>query len=186
VLPDTFTFAEASEAGLSKHGLYRLLDEGEVIALRRGLYRRADAALADLGLITIASVAPRATMCLATALAHHGLSDAIPIAPDIALPRGTRPPAGARAQWHFFGLGTFDLGRGTLALDATTEIGLYSPERCIIDAFRTRGTEGDELAIQALKEWLRQPGSQPSELLRLAAHWPRVVAPLRSTLAILL
>ncbi|MGQ0625722.1 MAG: type IV toxin-antitoxin system AbiEi family antitoxin domain-containing protein [Sporichthyaceae bacterium] len=186
MLPDTFTSAEAFEAGLSKHALYRLLDEGELIALRRGLYRRADATLADLNLITIASAAPRATLCLATALAHHGLSDALPIAPDVALPRGTRAPAGARAQWHFFSADTFELGRGLLTLDETTEIGLYSPERCIIDAFRTRATEGDELAIEALKAWLRQRQSQPSELLQLAAHWPRTLTPLRKTLAVLL
>ncbi|MBA3741509.1 type IV toxin-antitoxin system AbiEi family antitoxin domain-containing protein [Sporichthya sp.] len=185
-LPGTFTLAEAAEAGLSRHGLYRLLDEGELMALRRGLYRRTDAAPVDLDLITAARAAPRATLCLATALAHHGLSDAIPAAPDIALPRGTRAPAGAHAQWHFFAPETFDLGRGTLVLEVGTAIGLYSPQRCIIDAFRTRRTEGHELAIDALKEWLRQRGSQPSELMAFAAHWPRVLAPLRSALAILL
>lgn len=60
--------------------------------LGRGLYRWADAPAADLDLIEIAERAPRATLCLETALAHHDLVDATPASIDIAIPRGeTRP-----------------------------------------------------------------------------------------------
>lgn len=186
-LPSTFTYGEAREYGLSKYALYRLRDDGVIESLGRGLYRRSDAPLADLGLVAIATRSPRATMCLGTALAHYGLADVISAAPDIALPRGTRPPAtGAVAQWHSFDRATFDIGRETLELDPTTSIGLYSAERCVIDAFRMRGTEGYELAHDALRRWLRRRESQPGTLLRLAANWPRVVSPLRAALEVLL
>src|SRR5882757_357905 len=89
-LPDTFTFAQATAAGMTKHALYQLRDAGAIEALARGIYRRSDGELADHALIAIATVAPSATLCLSTALARHGLSDDIPAAPDIALPRGTR------------------------------------------------------------------------------------------------
>jgi predicted transcriptional regulator of viral defense system len=194
-LPTTFTYGQARTAGLTKHALYQLRDTDQLELLGRGLYRRTDAPthrrtdapLADAGLIGIATKAPRATLCLATALAHHGLSDAIPAASDIALPRGSRPPSTyAIAQWHYFDAATFDIGRTLLPLDPTTSIGLYSAERSIIDAFRTRGTEGHELGNEALKQWLRQRGTQPGQLLTLAAAWPRTVAGLRRTLEILL
>lgn len=186
-LPATFSYSEARAAGLGKRALYRLRDEGSIELIGRGLYRRADAELADLGLLSVAARSTLATLCLATALARHGLSDAIPPAPDVALPRGTRAPATeASIQWHFFSRDTFDIGREELPLDRETSIGLYSAERSIIDAFRTRGTEGHELANEALRRWLRRPKTQPSELLLLARRFPRAEEPLRTSLELLL
>ena len=186
-LPDTFTYARARAVGLSNRRLYALRDHGLIEPLARGLYRRMDAPAADLGLIAAAQKAPRATLCLATALARHGLSDAIPAANDIALPRGTRRPAvDSPVEWHWFDPATFDLGRESMDIDVGTAIGIYTPERSIIDAFRTRGTEGHELGHQALRRWLRRRGSQPGELLELARQFPRATTPLRAALEVLL
>lgn len=186
-LPVTFSYTQARAAGMSKYGLYRLRDAGVLEVLGRGLYRRTDGPPADVGLIAVAVRAPAATVCLSTALARYGLSDDIPAATDIALPRGTRRPAvPAAVVWHAFDPDTFTLGRDFLDLDGTTTIGLYSAERSIIDAFRTRGTEGHELAYEALRRWLRRPGSQPAQLVRMAAAFPRVSTPLRAALEILL
>lgn len=186
-LPATFTAAAARAAGLSRHRLYGLRDHGLIEPLARGLYRRSDAPLADLDLIAAATKAPHATLCLTSALARHGLSDAIPAAIDIALPRGTRHPAiDAPIRWHSFDAATFEIERSALRLDARTTIGIYSPERCIIDAFRHRGHEGHELANEALRRWLRRRDSRPADLLTLASRFPRTIGPLRTTLEILL
>ena len=186
-LPATFTYAQARHAGLSKHTLYRLRDGGRVTAVSRGLYRQSVAEPADTDLIAIAVKAPRATLCLESALAHHGLSDAIPVAPDVALPRGTRIPAtDALARWHHFAAATFDIGREQLALDGAISIGRYDAPRCIIDAFRMRATEGHELGYEALRRWLCASGSQPGQLVRIARQFPRAETPLRLALAALL
>ena len=121
------------------------------------------------------------------ALARHGLSDAIPVAPDVALPRGTRIPAtDALARWHHFAPATFDIGRAQLALDGAISIGLYDAPRSIIDAFRMRATEGHELGYEALRRWLGESGSQPGQLIRLAGQFPKAETPLRLALAALL
>jgi hypothetical protein len=186
-LPDTFTFAQAMAAGMTKHALYRLRDAGAIEALARGIYRRHAGELADHGLIAIATAAPSATLCLSTALARHGLGDDIPAAPDIALPRGARTPAvHSPARWHHFAADTFHFGRDLLPLDSATSIGIYSAERSIIDAFRVRGREGHELGHEALRRWLRRRGSHPADLLDLARHWPRTLTPLRTALEVLL
>lgn len=186
-LPQTFSYARARAAGLSRRRLYTLRDHGLIEPLARGLYRRQDAPAADLDLIAVARKAPRATLCLATALARHGLTDAIPAANDVAIPRGTRRPiVDAPVQWHSFDPATFDLGRQSIDLEAGTTIGLYSPERSIVDAFRTRGVEGHELGYEALRRWLRRRGSQPGELLEMARQLPRAAGPLRIALEVLL
>jgi predicted transcriptional regulator of viral defense system len=144
-LPDTFTFAEARAAGLTPGRLYRLRDQGRIEQVSRGLYHKTDAGWqADIDLVEIATRAPDATICLASALARHGLTDDIPAATDIALPRGTwKPAVGAAVTWHTFAAATFTLGREVLDLGAATQIGLYSAPRTIIDAFGLRHREGD-------------------------------------------
>jgi hypothetical protein len=92
----------------------------------------------------------------------------------------------APVRWHHFDAATFDLGREDLDLGAGRIIGLYSPERCIIDAFRLSGTEGPELGNEALRRWLRRRGASPASLLKLAAQLPRAEASLRRSLQILL
>ena len=99
------------------------------------------------------------------------------------VPDGTRAPAlDAPISWHRFDPATFDLGRDILDLGAGQSIGLYSPERCIADAFRLAGSEGPELGNEAL----RRRGSSPAQLLKLAAQLPRAESSLRRSLHILL
>lgn len=174
-LPVTFTYSEAWAGGLSERRLYALRDEGKIEQLGRGLFRQLDAAgEADPDLLEIAYRAPQATLCLTTALARHGLSDAIPARIDVALPRGRRAPGtSAPVAWHAFAPDTFTIGRDELALTAESSIGLYNPERCIIDVFRLRHLEGREVAVEALRRWLRRRGAQPAMLLRMARSFPR-------------
>ncbi len=187
LLDDTFHYREAREAGLSDAQLYRLRDTGTILALGGGLYRWADAPPADLDLIEIAERAPRATLCLETALARHGLIDSIPAMIDIAIPRGaTRPALKAPCRLHQFDPPTFDLGRETFDVGARTPIGIYSPERSLIDVIRTRHLQGPDIAWEALRRWLRRPGSSPAQLTQLAKRFPRAEPALRTALEVLL
>lgn len=187
-LPETFTYTDARAAGISKRRLYKLRDQGQIEQLGHGLFQRADHRQdADIDLIELAVRAPKATVCLTSALARHGLTDEIPASIDIALPRGQwRPATRAPVTWHSFSTATFDLGREPLELTRELTIGLYSPERSIIDAFRLRHREGSDLAIGALKRWLRLPGSQPATLLQLATRFPLTQPALRAALETLL
>jgi len=188
LLPAIFSYAQARQAGLSQRRIYWLRDHGMMEPLAHGTYRRADADPgADPDLTEIAVRAPRATMCLTSALARHQLTDAIPSKIDIALPRGTRrPPTAAPVNWHAFAPHTFDIGRENLPLTKDGDIGLYGAERSIIDAFRLRHQEGPDRAHQALKRWLSRRGSSPAELIRMAEQFPKALPSLRAALEILL
>jgi predicted transcriptional regulator of viral defense system len=187
-LPPVFSFQMATDAGVAKTTLYRLRDEGFIEAVGRGRFRITDAELPpDLELHEVAERAPEATICLVSALSRHDLTDQIPAAIDIALPRGRRQPViEAPVAWHAFDPETFAIGRTELQLDEKTVIGLYGPERCVIDAFRLRHLEGHELAIEALKRWLRRPGSSPAALLDMARDFPKARPALQTALEILL
>jgi predicted transcriptional regulator of viral defense system len=183
-LPDTFRYSEALEQ-ISERQLRRLLADGRITVVSRGLYRKSEW-LGDDGLIEIAAKSPQATICLRSALARHDLIDDIPAELDIAVPRGSWTPATmAPVRWRSFDPATFSIGRDLLDIGGGRSIGIYSAERSIVDAFRLRHLDGADLANEALKRWLRR-GGQPSELLRIAKAFPRTVTPLRQTLEILL
>jgi len=184
-LPPAFTFAQARQGGLSERNLRELRELGRLETLARGIYLRSGAADADL--LQVAARTPEATLCLRSALARHELIDDIPFEIDLALPRGKRRPAmTAPARWHHFDADTFHLGQGRLSLAGGLSIGLYSPERCIVDAFRLRHLEGTELAHQSLKAWLRTRHAQPAVLLHLAKSFPKAEPSLRQALELLL
>jgi hypothetical protein len=186
-LGPVFRWSDAHTAGLSDPLLYGLVDEARIERVSHGLYRLAEAEIAELDLVVIAAANDQATLCLTTALARHDLTDQIPSRIDVALPRGSRQPRiSAPVRWHQFATVTYDLGRDVLALDGGFAIGLYSAERSIVDAYRLRHLEGDEVGREALKAWLRRPGSQPSRLLEIAASFPKARGRLREDLRVLL
>ena len=169
---------QAEREGLSRSGLYRATRTGRYERIARGIYLPADAATADWDWIEATTRRPEATICLTSALAHHDLIDAIPAQLDIAIPRGSRIPAGNPSiAWHQFDRATFDIGRDTIPIPGTDlTISLYSQERSIADAFRLRGEVGYETAIDALKQWLRR-GGKPAALIEIASRLPRARGP---------
>jgi hypothetical protein len=186
-LPSVFRWSHAQDAGISDRRLQRLVADGIVERVGRGVYRRADEQATELDLVEIAAATTRATLCLGSALARHGLVDLIPPVIDLALPRSVRQPrVAAPVCWHAFSPDTFELGRDTLEVGHGLSLGIYSSERSICDAYRMRHLEGDELGREALRSWLRRPGSQPSTLLRMAESFPKARSALRQDLEVLL
>lgn len=185
-LGPVFTLDGARSSGLRKDEVYDLLAAGEIERLGRGVYLRADAIDPRFASLAAASaVQPMSTMCLTSALVYHGLSDEIPLETDIALPRGTRFPAGfEHVTWHAFGQATFEVGRTVMS--EHPDLRVYSAERTIVDAYRIAHLEGIDQANEALRRWVRRSGSSPAELLRTAEHFPRTVTVIREALQVLL
>lgn len=182
-----FTYDDARKSGLPDRRIYQLRDEGAIHQLARGIYQATEYLEADPSLTTAAALRSESTLCLSSALARHDLTDEIPSKYDLALPRGTRSPhIDGPIRWHFFDAPTFEIGRTEINIGSKSSIGIYSPERSIIDAFRLRGREGYETANEALKRWLRRRDAQPSALLSMAQMFPRASGPIQQALEILL
>jgi hypothetical protein len=187
ILGDVFSHRDAAESNVSDRRLYALRDDGAVVALGGGIYRWADAPVADLDLIEIAERVPRATLCLETALARYDLIGTIPAATDIAISRGAhRPKLRAAVRLHVFDPTTFDIGRDTIDVSARQPLGIYSSERSLIDVIRLRHDQGTDIAWEALRRWLTTRGHSPAQLLRMASNFKGAEAPLRKAFEVLL
>jgi hypothetical protein len=197
-LPEAFRFGEVAALGVTEARLRRWLAEGLVERVGRGAYRRAGTTVADLDRLEVALRAPRATICLVSGLVEHDLVDDNPGVLDLALPRGTwQPRLAAGVRWHSFAVATFDLERSLIPASGPgaggaepggdgAVVGLYGPRRCIVDVFRLRHEVGPEVGVEALKRWLRRPGSQPGQLLELAGSFPAALPSLTEALRVLL
>lgn len=188
-LPDLLDYDGLAALGLTRHGLDRLIESGEFERIGPGLFLRAG--LADdttAAWIAVAAKKPDATLCLLTALSLHELTDEIPARSDIAIPRGTQPVTVHHAPitWHRFDTDTFGIGRGEHALPGGLSIGLYSAERTLIDLFRLRHAWGSDLALGALKLWLRERGNSPAALLTIAESFPKARPAIQQALEVLL
>ncbi|WP_053385376.1 type IV toxin-antitoxin system AbiEi family antitoxin domain-containing protein [Leucobacter celer] len=188
-LPDLLSYNDLGPQGLTRYGLDRLIESGEFERIAPGLFLRSG--LADdttAAWIAIAAKRPDATLCLLTALSLHELTDEIPARSDIAIPRGTQPVTVHHAPiaWHRFDADTFSIGRTERALPDGSFIGLYSAERTLIDLFRLRHAWGSDLALGALKQWLRGCGNSPGSLLTMAEDFPKARPAIQQALEVLL
>lgn len=183
---EALTPSTARRAGLSRSALYRGAHAGQWNRIARGIYLPADGSATDWDQIEAATRRADATICLTSALAYHDLTDAIPAALDVAIPRGSRTPASTGAiAWHHFDRATFAIGREEIAIPGSAQtIGIYSPERSIADAFRLRGHIGYEITRDALREWLRR-GGKPTRLIAIATRLPRAKSPVLHALQML-
>lgn len=185
-LPEVFTHGTARRAGISDRDLYQMRDRGDIDRIARGIYARPGLE-ADPDLVEIAVRAPSATLCLTSALAYHDLTDDIPPAINVALPRSQRPrKIEAPVTWHRFDSANFDIGRNKTTVTGQLAIGVYSATRTIVDAYRLRHLYGTDQALEALKRWLRISGNQPAALLEMASRFPKAAPAIQSTLEILL
>lgn len=153
-----FRSGEAIDAGLSWRDLYALRDTGEILELSRGLYQLRDSAGVDnIDFIAVCTRAPASMICLNSALAYWDLSDEIPSAVHVAVPKGAHRPIVdyPPTEVHVFSAGSFDVGRIEVGHRVRERFAITSRERSVVDAFRLRHLVGDELANEAIRRYLR-------------------------------
>ena len=163
--------SELRSQGVTAATLSRMAADGRVLRLTRGLYQLADAPIEEQHTLAEASKrVPKAVVCLASALAFHGLTDhhsrcvwlAIGLkdwaprleAPAIRLLRLTDTLLAA------------DVERATIE---GVDVKVFSVVRTVVDLFRHERLVGLPVAIEGLREALRTRRIQPG-LIAARAH----------------
>jgi predicted transcriptional regulator of viral defense system len=162
--------AEFGEAGITATTVSRMEQAGEVVRLARGLYQLPDAALdPQQSLAEAARLVPKGVICLASALAFHGLTDQMPPKVWIAIGRKDWRP---RVSYPPIRVARFSdelLRRGIERMKiAGTSVPVFGVAKTVADLFRYRRTVGDAIAIEGLRQALRQRKATPAEIAREA------------------
>lgn len=149
--------------------LYAARDAGSLVAVTRGVYRVADLPLSEPDLVAVAMRMPRAVFCLVTALHLHGLTDEIPSAIHLALPRGVHPARLEHPPLEVYHFSATSYAAGVEAREVDgVSIRVTSPAKSVADAFKFRSRVGHQTAIDALKQALASRVSTPAEIARMA------------------
>ncbi|CCE06338.1 conserved hypothetical protein [Bradyrhizobium sp. STM 3843] len=172
--------SEFKEAGITAATVSRMKEKGLVLQLSRGLYQLADASLdTHHTLAEAAKLVPKGVICLTSALSFHGLTDTIPprvwmaIGPKDRLPRIETPPL----QFVRFGEKMLTSGIKDHMIEGV-RVRIYNPAKTVVDLFRYRRSAGKRyqkspglnLALEGLREALRQRKATPAEIARYAGE----------------
>jgi len=167
-LPDTFTTGTARAHGVHPRDLYAWRDNGDVIELSRGVFRRSDADAASLpDLLAVGYRAPHAIVCCVSAAAVHGLTDEIPAAVQIAVPARAHPPKIDYPPTSVFRFdeATFDVGATHVDAAPGEPVRIYDAARTVVDLIRLRHRLGEPIAFGALNRYLGLLRARPGQLL---------------------
>jgi len=161
---------DAKRLGIHPQTLYRMRARGDVEQLARGLYcLRGLPSLSRPDLVSVSLKLPRGVICLISALAFHTLTTQVPHQIYVALPRGAEPP---RLPWpplriFWFSEPAFSAGVEIRKLEGIP-IRAYGPEKTIADCFKYRNKIGLDVALEALKLYLKRKPIKTDELTRYA------------------
>jgi predicted transcriptional regulator of viral defense system len=171
---------DLDRVGVPRAYLKRLCDRGLLEQAGRGIYRLADAPVTELSsLAEVSKRVPHGVICLLSALQTHGLTTEAPHAvwvlidgharmPKLASPKLEVVRASGTAREH---------GVETRVIEGV-RVQLTTPAKTVADCFRFRRHVGLEVALAALKDYLRKrPGS--IDALVEAARADRIYAFMR-------
>jgi predicted transcriptional regulator of viral defense system len=156
--------------GLPREYLVRLHRKGKLNRPSRGIYTLPDANVTERhSYAEVAKRVPEGAICLLSALAFHEMTTQSSASVWIALRKGARTPALVSPSLRIVRLSGASLIRGIE--DHTIEgvpVRVYSAAKTVADCFKFRNKIGLDVAIEALKDCLRQKKASVNEIYRYA------------------
>lgn len=158
------------EAGVGAETVARLVREGAVMRVARGLYQLADTMPDPRRSFAEASaLVPKGVICLTSALQFHELTLQMPSTVWIAIDRTGWKPKVEYPPIRFVRFGRRALREGVKRhLIEGIEVPIFEPAKTIVDCFRYRNKIGLDIALEGLREGLRTKRATPDQLREFA------------------
>ena len=165
-----FRAHEVAGLGIHSRALRRLVDDGSVERVARGLYRLTEAELTEHHTeAAVCARVPNAIVCLLTALSVDELGTQLPRKVWIAIPHKARTPRLRELPVRVVRFSRASLHYG---VEDTVFEGvparITSPARTVVDCFRFRRLVGKDVALEALRDALRDRRASGDEIWRAA------------------
>ena len=163
--------AEFGAVGITAATIARMESDGAVVRLARGLYQLPDAPVDTHHTLAQASkLVPKGVICLGSALAFHELTDHVPARVWMAIGQMDWQPQIQTPAMRFarFPAAQLALGVRSHVIDGV-KVPVFGIAKTIADLFRYRRITGINLAVEGLREALRQRKAKPAEIAKTAA-----------------
>ena len=161
---------DAADVGVDAHRLRRLVADGTVKRVGRGLYRLADAdATEHYTLAAVCTRVPGAIVCLLSALEVHGLGTQLPHDVWIAIPHKARLPRFSQLPVKTIRFSGASLHYGVKNIDFEgVPTRITTPARTVVDCFRFRRLVAKGVAIEVMRDALQERAASADEIWRAA------------------
>ena len=161
---------DITDAGIARTYLQRLCQEGHLVRVGRGLYQAADADItAHHSLLEASRALPHGVVCLLSALQFHGLTTQAPH--QVWMTVGSKkwvpqhPPVSLRIIRAHEAVLTAGVERYTIE---HVDVPIYAAAKTVADCFKHRNKVGIDVAVEALRDCLRQRICPVDDLWRYA------------------
>jgi len=156
--------------GLPREYMVRLHRQGRLNRFGRGIYTLPDANVTERhSYAEIAKRVPNSVICLLTALVFHEITTQSPASVWIALSKGARTPAFTLPSLRIARLSGPSLTEGIENHQVEgVPVHVYSAAKTVADCFKFRNKIGIDVAIEALKDSIRQQKANIGEIYRYA------------------
>jgi predicted transcriptional regulator of viral defense system len=157
-------------ARIHPRDIKRIKDEGQIIKVKRGLYRLAKMPLiSNQSFIDLTRAVPEGVICLLSALSYYEMTTFSPTIISMAICRGSRKPKieYPPVEFYHFSKKQFEAGISEIKIKGH-KICIYNPEKTICDCFRYRNKLGLDIAKEGLSEYLKRKDRNLEKLLEYA------------------
>jgi len=150
--------------------LNRLIEQGIVTKVKRGLYKTEGVSMADQTL-EIANIIPNGIFCMFTAWNYYELTTHNSSEFHVAIPKGKKVtlPSYPPVKIYYWIEKVYQLGL-TETTKGNTPVKMYDLERSVCDAIRFRNKIGMDIATEVLKNYLKRKDRNLDKLTKYATH----------------
>ena len=166
----TMRGCELSNAGVHPQTLARLVEDGSLSRVARGLYELADADItAPHDLAVVAKLVPRGVICLVSALQFHELTMQMPSRVWVSIGAKAREPKVEHPPIRVVRFGTQALALAVQVhrIDGVP-VPVFDPAKTVVDCFRFRKHVGLDVALEGLHSAIRSEKAKPAEIVQYA------------------
>lgn len=162
--------AEVRELGIHPEYLRRLCADGRIVRVARGLYALPDVEVtAHHSLVVAAKAVRKGVICLISALSFHNIGTQVPHEVWVAIDRRSAEPRVERPRMRIMRFSGKALTEGVKehSIEGVT-VSIYDAAKTVADCFKYRNKVGLDVALEALREVLRDRKCTVDELWRYA------------------
>jgi predicted transcriptional regulator of viral defense system len=162
--------AEVRSQGIHHEYLRQLCKKGKLMRVGRGLYSLSDADVTvHHGLVQARKAIPKGVICLLSALRFHEIGTQAPHEVWVAIDRRAAHPRAKHPRMRIVRFSGKSLTEG---IDEHKVEGvlvrIYSPAKTVADCFKYRNKIGLDVALEALREAIRERRCTTDDLWRYA------------------
>jgi len=161
---------DLEEVGIPREYLLRLLRQGVVQRTGRGVYELADSSPTEHHtLAVVAKEAPKTVICLLTALRFHELTTQHPAEVWVGIHVRARRPKISTVSFRTVRYSEETLRSGVdVHKIEGVPVRVFNPAKTVADCFKYRNKVGLDVAIEALRDALREKKASVAQINRYA------------------